>query len=90
MGDDRREKGRSAIYSLAGIYLIYLAYKIFNEVSQDPGDNGTAIRIAMVAFVVIGVGLIGFSLKMMNNIYKREKAEQQAEDASGESEDADK
>lgn len=91
MNDGAREKGRAALYSMAGVYLLYLAYSIFKELTQNPDEGGIFVKIAMVAFVMIGAGMIGFGAKMMNDIHKRQKNEQNPEpDSSEEPSDTDK
>lgn len=75
MGDRAREKGRAAIYSMAGIYLLYLAYCMFRDRADSAGGEYTLIMAAMAAFVVIGIGLIGFSLKMLKDIHQKETEE---------------
>lgn len=69
MNEKARTKGRAAIYSMAGVYLLYLAYSMYKEMQINPADNGMFIMAAMVAFVVIGAGMIIFGIKMMNDIH---------------------
>lgn len=53
------EKARFGIYMLTGIYLETLAYNMLRGLSDSTGMELVAVVIAMVAFAVIGVVLIG-------------------------------
>lgn len=89
MNDRARERGRAAIYSMAGIYLLYLAYSMYKELTLNPGEGGGVfIMVSMAAFVILGIGLMGFALKMMKDSHKRDQLEQDpgkdvAEETSG-------
>ena len=37
MSDKAREKGRLAIYGMAGLYILYMAYSIFKGLSDSAG-----------------------------------------------------
>lgn len=52
-----RERARKAIYTFAGIYLIYLAYTMGRDWNQIPDKERIFVGIALAAFVVIGAGL---------------------------------
>lgn len=77
MSDKAREKGRLAIYGLAGLYILYMAYSIFKGISDSTGLEQIALLVAMVAFVIIGIGLVVFSLvrgyKISKADYDQEK-----------------
>ncbi|WP_461810383.1 hypothetical protein [Faecalimonas sp.] len=77
MSDKAREKGRLAIYGLAGFYILYMAYSIFKGISDSAGLEQIALLVAMVAFVIIGIGLVVFSLvrgyKISKADYDQEK-----------------
>ena len=77
MSDKAREKGRLAIYGMAGLYILYMAYSIFKGLSDSAGSEQLVLFVAMIAFAIIGVGLIVFSLvrgyKISKADYDREK-----------------
>ncbi len=75
MNENARTKGRAAIYSMAGVYLLYLSYSMYKEMQVNPADSGMFVMAAMVAFVVIGAGMIGFGIKMMSDVHKKRKNE---------------
>ena len=62
MSDRAREKGRLAIYAMAGVYLLFMAYQIFKSLPSSTDSSFVILVIAMVAFVIIGAGLIIFGL----------------------------
>lgn len=82
MNNQAREKGRAAIYTMAGVYLLYLAYSIFQSRAESSGGEFAVIMAAMVAFVIFGVGLIVWGLRMMNRIHNRPQEELEQEDES--------
>lgn len=85
MNDDKRRKGRSVIYSLAGIYLLYLAYGIFGGLSDLSGGEKTLLTVIMVLFAVLGVGMIAYSLRAVKRDRDRNRDQDQENgDSSGE------
>lgn len=75
MSDRAREKGRLAIYAMAGVYLLFMAYKIFKSLPSSTDSSFMILIIAMVAFVIIGAGLIIFGLGRSYKISKEELEE---------------
>lgn len=75
MSDRAREKGRLAIYAMAGVYLLFMAYKIFKSLPSSTDGSFMILIIAMVAFVIIGAGLIIFGLGRSYRISKEELEE---------------
>ncbi len=59
------DKARAAVYALAGIYLLYMAYQIFNSRMDQGGSQYTLMLIFSVIFLVLGIGLIVFSAYIM-------------------------
>ncbi len=59
------DKARAAVYALAGIYLLYMAYQIFNSRMDQGGSQYTLMLIFSVIFLVLGIGLIVFSTYIM-------------------------
>ena len=72
MSDKAREKGRLAIYGMAGLYILYMAYSIFKGLSDSAGSEQLVLFVAMIAFAVIGVVLIVFSVVRGYKISKAE------------------
>ncbi len=56
------DKARMAIYSLAGLYLLFLAYKLGSGISGTEGMATVLSIIFTVLFAIIGVGAIVFSV----------------------------
>lgn len=55
-----KDKRRIAIYSMAGVYLIFLAVSMFKNRLNSAGNEYTFLMIFIIAFGVIGVGAIGY------------------------------
>lgn len=75
MSDRAREKGRLAIYAMAGVYLLFMAYQIFKYLPSSTDSSFVILVIAMVAFVIIGAGLIIFGLGRSYRLSKEELEE---------------
>ena len=58
MNDRARNKGRMAIYTMAGFYLLYMSTRIFKGLPDSSGGEKILLVIAMVGFVIIGLGLM--------------------------------
>lgn len=67
---NNKDKGRAAIYAMAGVYLLYMAYQIFGSRMDNGGSDYTLMMIFCVLFLIFGIGLILFSIYMMK---KKEK-----------------
>lgn len=61
MNDRARNKGRMAIYTMAGFYLLYMSTRIFKGLPDSSGSEKIVLLLAMVAFAAIGVGLMGWA-----------------------------
>ncbi len=61
MNNNMRNKGRSAIYMMAGFYLIYMAYQVFKNRAESAGGEYIAVMAGAAAFFLIGAGMMGFS-----------------------------
>ena len=59
---ERKNKARPAIYSMAGIYLVYLSYKMFKEISVTSGSEQFTMIVFSILFALIGAGGILFGL----------------------------
>lgn len=75
MNNSMRNRGRSAIYPMAGFYLIYMAYQIFTNRSESSGGEFLAIMAGAIAFLLIGGAMIVFGLYLF---YKNGKELQDA------------
>lgn len=84
MSDRAREKGRLAIYSMAGFYLLYMAYSLYGGLSKNSGAEFIIAAIAMVVFVIAGAGLIIFGIKKGYRISKEEQEERKKSDQNDE------
>ena len=73
MNDRIRNKGRSAVYAMAGFYLLYLAYEVFKNRADNAGTEQILLLLSAAAFVLIGAGLIGFGLYNMQKVRKQER-----------------
>lgn len=67
----KNEKGRAAIYAMAGVYLLYMAYQIFGARVENGGNEYTLMVIFSVFFLIFGIGLIAFSIYMMKKSEKK-------------------
>lgn len=73
MGDRAKNKGRMAIYTLAGFYLIYMSTRIFKGLPQSGGGEKIVLILAMVLFVLIGAGLMIWAIKTGYELTKKDK-----------------
>ena len=56
-----RDKARFAIYALGGVYLLYLAWELLQNLSTA-GSEKPLMIIFMVLFAVIGVAAVVFGI----------------------------
>lgn len=70
MNQNMKSKGRSVIYAMAGVYLLYMAYQVWRNRAESSGGEYVAVMLGAAAFLVIGAGLIGFGLYMFYKIGK--------------------
>ncbi len=56
-----REKARIAVYALAGLYLLYLAWQMYGGLAEAGSDKPLMIGF-MIFFVIVGAGLVGWGL----------------------------
>ena len=78
-----REKGRAAVYTMAGVYLLVMAYNLWDKLPQSGASESLMMAVFAIVFVVAGLGMAGFGLFLMHAFYKR--AKKKAEPASAES-----
>lgn len=58
-----KENGRILFYSLAGAYLIYLAFSMAKGLGDVTGAERVVIIIAAVVFAVVGVGIVCWEIR---------------------------
>ncbi len=57
MSEDNRNRARFVIYALAGAYLLYLAWQLFQGL-EDAGSDRTIMIVAIIAFTLIGAAAV--------------------------------
>lgn len=62
LSDSARNKGRMAIYAIAGLYILYMAYKIFDSLPTSSGNEKILMIVFMILFVIIGGGMVVMGL----------------------------
>lgn len=65
-----KERAKLVIYSMMGVYLLYLSYCMFQKISLTSGGEQRLIIVFTILFAVIGFTLILFGL---TESYKRKK-----------------
>lgn len=73
MNDRMRTRGRSAIYSMAGIYFMYTAYQLFKDRDMNTGSEYVLLLVIAAAFLLLGIGFIVFGLRTMSKIRKEDR-----------------
>ena len=73
MNDRMRARGRSAIYSMAGIYFLYTAYQLFKDRATNTGSDYVLFLVIAAGFLLLGIGFIVFGLYSMNKIRKEDR-----------------
>lgn len=58
MNENMRNRGRMAIYSMAGIYLLYMAYKLMDSISTSSGNQKILVIVFMIFFGVVGAAMV--------------------------------
>ena len=66
MNDNMRNRGRSAIYLMAGFYLVYMAYQVFKNRADSSGGELIAVMAGAAAFLLIGGGMFGLAFYILN------------------------
>lgn len=66
-----KQKARPALYVLAALYVLYMAYKLF-EMNHTASGNEKIIMIVFGAlFLFIGVGLLTFAIRRIIKANKK-------------------
>ena len=55
-----RRNVRVAIYGMAGIYLLSLAYNMFHAIERSRGNTQLIMIVATVLFTIAGLGMVIF------------------------------
>lgn len=58
LNDRARNKGRMAIYTMAGFYLAFMAYSMFKSLPTSSGGEKILMIVFMIFFAVVGVGMM--------------------------------
>ena len=80
-------KNRSYLMGIAGGYLLYIAYQLFESRGDQNTTMSPALRIIFIVFFVLaGIGLMVFAFRLWFAANKAEK--EKKEEAPPESEDS--
>ena len=83
-----RDKARIAVYALGGLYLLYLAWQMFQGL-PTAGSEKTLMIGFMIFFTIIGAGLAGWGLySSWKAASGRRAGVEEAKQSDAESEDA--
>lgn len=84
--DGWKNNARLAIYAMAGFYLLMLAYQLYELLPNVTGSQKIITIVGLVAFVIIGIGMIAFGsiVGYRNAKELRERWQKEAETASEE------
>ncbi len=73
-------KNRSYILGVAGGYLVYLAYQLFENRSNPEAGMSPALRILFMSlFTVIGIGLMIYAIRIWKAADREEKDRKEEE-----------
>ena len=88
----KREKSRQTIYLVAGLYLVYLAYSMFQSIrgGEVPQDQTALMILFGVLFALLGVGIAAVCGRRLYRMSREEKEEAGREEAAGVENDAQK
>lgn len=95
LNEKARTRGRMAIYALAGVYLLYMAYSMFRELPYSAGSEKVLMIVFSILFILIGGGMVimalykGFKLSKettdaMRKIEEEKKASSEEEEKESE------
>lgn len=70
-----REKGRAAIYGLAGFYVWYLAYQMFGARNDGGGNNYVLMLVFSLLFVLAGGAMLFLAYRMIRQGQKNTEPE---------------
>lgn len=93
MNENARNKGRMAIYSMAGVYLLFMAYNLVKELPYSSGNQKTLSIVFIIFFGVVGAAMVimgvvkGYKLSQasgMNSALEEKEAPEEKEEETGE------
>lgn len=64
MSDYARNRGRMAIYAMAGVYLLFMAYNMFKSIPTSSGNEKILLIVFMVLFTIIGGAMVIMGMYM--------------------------
>lgn len=79
----RRDKARLAVYALGGVYLLFLAWELFQGLSTA-GSEKPLMLVFIILFTLIGAAAVGMGIY---SGWKQAKGLSVAEEASAETEE---
>lgn len=71
--DMRNNRIRSAIYPMAGLYLLFLAYDTYRNISVTSGNDQIMMIVFCILFTICGLGLNILGLSMVYKFSKKSK-----------------
>lgn len=63
MNDKARNKGRMALYAMAGFYLDYMAYMMFQNIGTSHGGEKILMIVCMIFFAIVGTTMMVLGIK---------------------------
>ena len=64
MGEWSNNRKRSVFYGLAGVYLLYLSYELFGNLSEMSGTEHTFCVLFTILFAVGGAGILFLAVRL--------------------------
>lgn len=84
MSENTRNRGRMAIYTLAGFYLLYLSKDMYGAIPKSTGTTKTLLMIFTVLFVIIGAAMMVGGIYMGYRLAKNPPQESEQEEEAPE------
>ncbi len=64
MNENAKNRGRMAIYAIAGVYLLFMAYNLFKELPYTSGNQTIFNIVFIIFFGVVGLAMVIMGLVM--------------------------
>lgn len=80
----RNNRVRSGIYPMAGVFLLYQAYGLYNEISVTSGTEQILSIVFSIFFSIAGLIMILLGVSIMYRVSKKKVKEADKEDISSE------
>ena len=58
MSEQARTRGRMAIYAMAGVYLLFMAYNLMKDLPTSSGNQKILMIVFMIFFAVVGAAMV--------------------------------